>query len=57
MELNYGFQYNLALDRSMHYVLPSTVETINFIDLIIDLIENEKPAFVSFINYQEIQFA
>ena len=48
-----AIQHNLVLDRSMHYVLPSTVETINFIDLIIDLIENEKPAFVSFINYQE----
>ena len=47
------FAYNLALDRMMHYSLPSVVETIWFVDTLVDLIETNKPAFVSFINYQE----
>ncbi|MCH5147545.1 MAG: hypothetical protein J1F61_06075 [Clostridiales bacterium] len=38
-----------------HYSLPPVTAIINFIELIVDLIENNKPAFISFINYQDIR--
>ena len=47
------FENNLVVDRSFHFGLPPVTTTIHFIDLIIDLLENDKPAFISFINYQD----
>lgn len=48
-----AFENNLVVDRSMHFGLPPVTSTINFIELIVDLLENDKPAFISFINYQD----
>lgn len=48
-----AFVGNLALDRMAHYFLPEVTDTIHFIELIEDLIEHKKPAFIQIINYQD----
>lgn len=47
------FQNNLVIDRNMYYFLPSVTSTINFIDMIIDLIDHQHPAFILFLNNQD----
>lgn len=48
-----AFDGNLAIDRTFHYSLPPVTEIIRFVELIEDLIEHKKPAFILFINYQD----
>lgn len=50
-----AFANNFVVDKTWHYYLPPVTSIIYFIELIVDLIENNKPAFISFINYQDIR--
>ena len=49
-----SFAHNFAVDKTWHFSLPAVTSTINLIELIVDLVGNNKPAFISFINYQDI---
>ncbi len=48
-----AFEGNLPIDRTFHYSFPPVTEIICFVELIEDLIEHKKPAFILFINYQD----